>query len=121
MKTATIAIIAAAAALSISAGYAQTALGVPNKHLCIQTSMIDSMTYPDDKTIIFHMTGGPVKTYRNDLPAECPGLKFEQGIAWNIWGGEVCSNMQIFYVLHRGTPCALGAFTPVELRTPPPH
>ncbi len=77
------------------------------------------MSYPDNKTILFRMNGG--KMWRNELPRECPGLKFEAGIAWNIWGGEVCSNMQVFYVLRRGTPCMLGTFVPNEQprQTPP--
>lgn len=82
------------------------------KQICIRTSDINSMSYPDNRTILFKMNGGPVKVWRNELPRECQGLKFEQGIAWNIWGGEVCSNMQVFYVLRRGTPCMLGTFVP---------
>lgn len=82
------------------------------KSICIHTQDIDGMSYPDNRTILFRMRGGPVKVWRNELPRECPGLKFEQGIAWNIWGGEVCSNMQVFYVLRRGTPCMLGNFVP---------
>ena len=35
-------------------------------------------------------------------------MKFEAGIAWEIRGGEIYSNMQNFYVLHRWTPCMLG-------------
>ena len=88
-----------------------------HNNICIDTSRIDHLSYPDDHTILFHMFGGPVKIWRNDLPHECQGLKFEQGIAWNIWGNQVCSNMQVFYVLRRGTPCMLGAFTSY---TPPP-
>jgi len=84
---------------------------------CINTSQIDHLSYPDNRTILFHMIGGPVKIWRNDLTYECSGLKFEQGIAWSIWGDQVCSNMQVFYVLRRHTPCMLGAFTPY---TPPP-
>jgi hypothetical protein len=77
------------------------------------------MSYPDNKTILFRMNSGPVKLWRNELPRECPGLKFEAGIAWNIWGGEVCSNMQVFYVLRRGTPCMLGNFVPADQPAPP--
>lgn len=84
------------------------------RQICIRTSDISSMSYPDNRTILFKMNGGKVKTWRNELPRECPGLKFEQGIAWNIWGGEVCSNMQVFYVLRRGTPCMLGTFVPAD-------
>ncbi len=102
------------AAIAVSSAYAQP----PQRprHVCIQTSNIEGMSYPDNKTILFRMSGGPVKVWRNDLPRACPGLKFEQGIAWTIWGGEVCSNMQVFYVLRRGTPCMLGTFTPAEMR-----
>ena len=82
------------------------------RSVCIRTTDISSMSYPDNRTIMFKMNGGPVKVWRNELPRECPGLKFEQGIAWNIWGGEVCSNMQVFYVLRRGNPCMLGNFVP---------
>jgi hypothetical protein len=84
------------------------------RQVCIRTTDINSMSYPDNRTILFKMNGGPVKTWRNELPRECPGLKFEQGIAWQIWGGEVCSNMQVFYVLRRGTPCMLGTFVPAD-------
>jgi len=89
----------------------------PARHMvCIDPSRISHLSYPDDHTILFHMDGGKVRIWRNDLARTCPGLKFEQGIAWNIWGNEVCSNMQVFQVLRRGTPCALGDFTPY---TPP--
>jgi len=114
MKTAvTLFCAAATAALFASSAYADP----PRKpQVCIRTSDIDSMSYPDNRTILFRMNGGPVKVWRNDLKYECPGLKFEQGIGWTIWGGEVCSNMQVFYVLRRGTPCMLGDFTAVEMR-----
>jgi len=114
-------ILTAAVALSLSSAMAEPPVAPPPKHVCIQTSNIQNMSYPDNKTILFRMTGGPVKVWRNDLPRECPGLKFESGIAWVIWGDEVCSNMQVFYVLRRGTPCMLGAFTPAEMRGAGPH
>ncbi len=113
--------------LSVAASTAYADQAPRPKQICIQTSDIQGMSYPDNKTILFRMNGGPVRVWRNDLPRECPGLKFEQGIAWNIWGGEVCSNMQVFYVLRRGTPCMLGTFTPAEMRSQgpapvaPPH
>ena len=114
MKLALILAAAGIAAMSISSAYADPPA---RNHVCIRTNMIQSMSYPDDKTIVFHMFGGPVKAWRNDLQNVCHGLKFEQGIAWTIWGNEVSSNMQVFYVLRRGTPCMLGNFTPV---TPAP-
>ncbi len=105
------------AGLAVSAAYADPPPRA--KQVCIHTSDISSMSYPDNRTILFRMNGGPVKVWRNELPRECPGLKFEQGIAWNIWGGEVCSNMQVFYVLRRGTPCMLGNFVPNDQPRPP--
>jgi len=97
-----------------------TAQPAPRNNVCIHANDIDGMSYPDDHTILFRMRAGRVKMWRNELPRACPGLKFEQGIAWNIWGGEICSNMQVFYVLRRGTPCMLGNFVPVEFRGGPP-
>ncbi|MDE1940271.1 MAG: hypothetical protein KGI68_14715 [Alphaproteobacteria bacterium] len=85
--------------------------------VCLDAGNIDHYSYPDDKTILFHMNAGKVRIWRNDLPRACPGLKFEQGIALEIRGGVICSNMQVVYVLRRWTPCFLGAFTPY---TPPP-
>jgi len=111
-------ILAAASIVTVSVSSALADSPPPPNHVCIQTNNIQSMSYPDNKTILFRMNGGPVKVWRNDLQRECPGLKFESGIAWTIWGDEVCSNMQVFYVLRRGTPCMLGAFTPAEMRSP---
>ena len=85
--------------------------------VCIDPSRIDHLSFPDDKTILFHMMGGKVRIWRNDLRLVCPGMKFEAGVAWEIRGGEICSHMQTFYVLRRWTPCMLGDFTPY---TPPP-
>lgn len=109
--------LAQLAALAVAAGVllpAAMADAPKPKQICIRTSDIQGMTYPDNRTILFKMSGGPVKLWRNELPHECAGLKFEQGIAWNIWGGEVCSNMQVFYVLRSGTPCMLGNFVPAD-------
>ncbi|MDE2184432.1 MAG: hypothetical protein KGJ78_15545 [Alphaproteobacteria bacterium] len=104
-----------AAALTAAAGQAVYA-DAPRNSVCIRAYDIDGMSYPDDKTIMFRMKSGPVMVYRNDLPRVCPGLKFESGIAWNVHDGTICSNMQVFYVLRRGTPCFLGTFTPVKMR-----
>ena len=117
MKNPVVLTALAVATLAVSAAFADSPPPPRHHPICLDTSRIESMSYPDNKTIIFHMRGGPVRTWRNDLGRECPGLAFERGIAWTIWGNEVCENMQIFYVLRRGTPCGLGKFTPVE--TPP--
>jgi hypothetical protein len=110
----TIALAAGLAGLTVSAAYADPPAQAKPRQICIHTSDINSMSYPDNRTILFRMNGGKVKVWRNELPRECPGLKFEAGIAWTIWGGEVCSNMQVFYVLRRGTPCMLGTFVPAD-------
>jgi hypothetical protein len=107
-----------ATGLAIAAGQVSLAEPAQRNNICISTQNIESMSYPDDKTILFRMRGGPVKVYRNDLPIACPGLKFESGIAWDVHDGTVCSHMQTFYVLRRGNPCMLGEFTPAEMRKP---
>lgn len=97
----------------------QTAQPEPPKRnsICLNAGDIDQLTFPDDKTILFHMRGGKVRIWRNDLPYTCHGMKFQGGIAWEIRGGEICSHMQTFWVLERWTPCMLGDFSPY---TPPP-
>ena len=89
------------------------------KQVCINPGNINHLSYPDNRTILFHMNGGKVRIWRNDLGRDCPGLKFEAGIAWEIRGGEICGNMQTFYVLRHWTPCGLGAFTPYTPPAPP--
>ncbi len=113
-KLTMIALAAGLAGLVVSAAYADPPAPAKPNQICIRTSDIDSMSYPDDHTILFRMNGGKVKVWRNELPRQCSGLKFESGIAWTIWGGQVCSNMQVFYVLRRGTPCMLGTFVPAD-------
>jgi hypothetical protein len=115
MKKLTVIVLAAGLASSLAAANSDPLAQAKPRQICIRTSDINSMSYPDNRTILFRMNGGNVKVWRNELPRECPGLKFESGIAWTIWGGEVCSNMQVFYVLHRGTPCMLGTFVPADL------
>jgi hypothetical protein len=113
--------VACSAVLAVGAmAWAETPASEPvpatPKSVCISPSDIDHLSYPDDKTILFHMKSGKVRIWRNDLKATCPGLKFESAVAWEIRGGSICSNMQPFYVLRRWNPCMLGAFTPY---TPP--
>lgn len=108
-----IALIGIACAVGLLAAVPSAYADQPaHNDVCLNAGDIDHYSYPDDKTILFHMNGGKVRIWRNDLPRACPGLKFEQGIALEIRGGMICSNMQVVYVLHRWTPCFLGAFTP---------
>jgi hypothetical protein len=85
----------------------------PDRNICVNPRDIDHLSYPDDKTIIFHMSSGPIRAYRNDLPYTCPSLKFQGGIKWVIRGDEICGHMQTFTVLREGTICMLGDFTPL--------
>ena len=113
-----IVLIGLACALGLTTAVQAASADQPKRNsVCLYASNVDHYSYPDDSTILFHMKSGKVRIWRNDLQHACHGLKFEQGIALNIHDGEICSNMQIFYVLRRGTPCSLGNFTPY---TPPP-
>ena len=114
-KMTLIALAAGLAGLSMAAAYADPPAQAKRPFLFTTLGLFNSMSYPDNRTILFRMNGGTPRVWRNELPRECPGLKFEAGIAWNIWGGEVCSNMQVFYVLRRGTPCMLGTFVPGDM------
>jgi len=108
---------AACAFALLSAAQAADVHATPNRSICLSPQDIDYLSYPDDKTILFHMKGGPIRLYRNDLPHACFGLHFESGIAWVIRGDEICGHMQSFSVLRTHTPCMLGDFTPL----PPPE
>lgn len=84
--------------------------------ICLDAGNIDHLSYPDDSTILFHMRGGKVRIWKNTLKRKCPNMKFQGGIAYEIRGGTICSNMQTFYVIRYWNPCMLGEFTPY---TPP--
>ena len=110
-------VAAAASVLTLALPASADPAAVPPRNVCLNAGDIDHTAYPDNKTILFYMKGGKVRVWRNDLKRECPGLKFEQGIAYEIRGGTICSNMQVVYVINRWIPCMLGPFTPY---TPPP-
>jgi hypothetical protein len=124
MKIALTAIACAFGLATVGAAFAEPpALPPPPKpkSVCLNAGDIDHYSYPDDQTILFHMRGGKVRIWRNDLKRACPGLKFEQAIALEIRGGTICSNMQMIYVMHRWTPCMLGEFTPYVVPVSPPQ
>ena len=83
---------------------------------CLALSRIDSTRVRDDRTIDFRLRGGEV--YRNRLPAECPGLAFEESFTYRASTGRLCSVDLI--VVNRsggglaGPGCALGAFQRIE-------
>jgi len=119
-----IALIASVCTLGLIGAAAQAADALATQpdtqtqsRMCLDPGYIDHLSYPDDNTILFYMRGTKVKIWRNDLPRTCNGMKFQSGIAWEIHGGEICANAQVFYVINRWAPCRLGSFTPY---TPPP-
>ena len=120
MKIALIASVCTLGLVAAAAQAADTPAAPPDtptqKHMCLNAGDIDNLTFPDDKTILFHMIGGKVRVWRNDLQRTCNGMKFQSGIAWEIRGGEICANEQVFYVIRRWAPCMLGSFSPY---TPP--
>jgi len=84
----------------------------PGAPRCIPADDVSNAQVVDDRTILFHMTGG--KIWKNTLPEPCHGLGFEQGIGYDINGGFICGNQQVIRVLRRGTLCVLGPFEPYE-------
>ena len=93
---------------------AATALGEPVS--CINRTRIQDMHVHDDYTIDFEMAGPEV--YRTTLPNRCPGLGFEERIAYSTSVDQLCST-DTFTVLHsdgsRGATCGFGTFTPVRI------
>ncbi len=78
---------------------------------CLQVDRIRETEIVDDSTILFHMRSG--KTYRNKLPYECNGLRFEDGFAYATSINRLCS-VDTITVLRRGTTCGLGKFELIQ-------
>ena len=84
---------------------------------CVLVSRIQNTVVHDDFTIDFHLTGGDV--LRNTLPARCPRLGFEQRIAYEVHGGQLCRPEMISVIqpgaAGSGPRCQLGPFVPVRV------
>ena len=85
---------------------------------CVSISQIRSTKVVDNNNIDFRMVGG--KTYRNELPQSCPGLKFEDRFSYRTSINQLCS-VDIVRVLHtqggqltEGAGCGLGTFQQIE-------
>ncbi|HWA91053.1 MAG TPA: hypothetical protein VG889_13525 [Rhizomicrobium sp.] len=102
-------------ALILCFAAAATIASAKDADICLTASHIDHTVTASDREILYYMRDG--KIWKNTLKRECPGLRFEHAFRTDIAGGEVCSNRQMIQVVHRETPCFLGAFTPY---TPPP-
>lgn len=113
MKAVLIATLALAAALpactSPAAPAATTAQASSESRICIDPRRIREQKVLSDTEIQFTMTGGDV--FVNTMRTRCPGLKMQQGFAWDVRGTSVCSNQQSITVLNEGTTCQLGDFT----------
>jgi hypothetical protein len=97
--------------LFMTAASADTPAAKSDVKQCIHLSWLDQSEVVDDQTILFHMKGG--KIYENKLPYRCFGLKFEGGFSFATSLHQLC-NTDIIRVLHQGTACGLGNFTPYE-------
>jgi hypothetical protein len=84
---------------------------------CVLVSRIQNTVVHDDFTIDFRLTGGDV--LRNTLPTRCPRLGFEQRIAYEVHGGQLCRREMISVIqpgaAGPGPRCQLGAFVPVRV------
>jgi hypothetical protein len=112
-----LALCASAASMAVerptaAAAQVEAAQSAPQRPVCLQVSQIQHQIVVSNTEIRFEMIDGSVWT--NTLRRECHGLRFERGFAWDVTGGNVCSNTEMIYVLNRGTPCRLGDFTQVE-------
>jgi hypothetical protein len=83
---------------------------------CLPLQTIRNTRVRSDRVIDFEATGG--RTYRNTLPASCPGLAFQERFTYRTSVGRLCS-VDTITVLHAGGPptgatCGLGPFQQIE-------
>jgi hypothetical protein len=84
---------------------------------CIRGRDIAFTERPNDKTIVFHMTGKLI--YRNDLPVRCPGLSASiDGFSFQPTDpgmDELCDGMVVIRMNDVGhASCIVGDFTKVK-------
>lgn len=86
---------------------------------CVSIALLRESRVRDDWTIDFIRDGK--RAWRNTLPNRCPGLKSNDGFAYETSLSQLCST-DIIYVLNRvggsvqrGVGCGLGPFVPVTL------
>ncbi len=83
---------------------------------CLALRRIRDTRVLSDQVIDFRLLGG--RTYRNTLPASCPGLGFEERFAYKTSLDRLCS-VDVITVLRAGGPpqgpsCGLGRFQEIE-------
>lgn len=93
----------------------EIALSPPEQ--CINTARLKRTKVIDDETILFYMRDG--KIYRNDLPRECHGLRFNGSFMYKPAVNRLC-DVDLITVLQpmgstmmRGISCGLGVFQPI--------
>lgn len=77
---------------------------------CIHHGSLRRTEVIDNRTILFHMTGG--KIYANIMKYDCYGLGFYRAIKYEVKGGTLCS-IDTIEVLNNsigGAHCGLGDF-----------
>ena len=85
---------------------------------CIDLRGIERTRAPDEDTILFYMRGGDV--YRNDLPASCPDLDFDERFMYRVSLNRLCDSDVITVIddvgfgFMGGASCGLGKFRQVS-------
>ena len=95
---------------------AATVVGEPQS--CISRSQLRETRVRDDSTIDF--IGSGERVWRNTLTSRCPGLRPNNGFAYQTSLSQLCSTDLIYVLetaggLRRGAACGLGQFVPVKL------
>ena len=87
---------------------------------CIPLAAISESPVRDGRTIDF--LSGSHRGWRNQLPANCPGLASERAFSYATSLSQLCST-DIIHVLEQiggrptpGASCGLGQFTPIDLK-----
>ena len=100
---------------SMAVAPAVTVTGPPQS--CIPLRPMSSTPVRDNRTIDFIVSGN--RGYRNTLPADCPGLRSNDGFSYETSLSQLCSTDIIHVIenyggsIHRGASCGLGQFVPV--------
>lgn len=119
IATAMLALVGAAAPASsrdddLASALAGRTAGKPQD--CVNTSRVDGPQIIDDHTIIYRESGRRI--WRNDLPDFCPGLRPNDTIVIEVYGGQYCRDDHFrSYTAGGSIPgaiCRLGSFTPYD-------
>ena len=88
---------------------------------CVEASRLDPPQVIDEKTLLYRESGR--RTWRNDLPEACRGLRPMSTLVTAVFGSQLCRD-DSFRALDPGslistTTCRLGRFTPYDRPTLP--